>query len=229
MYCIHCGERLVESAKFCAACGEKIQRPQDEEQRPERSVSVPPISETSETSGELITDAVPVVEPPTGSPLPPGVPLTVNAPNLPDTTTVAKTGSSLLRKVGKVVISLVGLVLAIAFGTSISAVMFPPGGFLTTALNMALLTPWVAAVWHPRALSASVWRRALAVLLGSITGTVVWLLACMLGLSIDGPVAPFSSLLVGGIATGAMFVSGGTALLLCRIDSLPRRHADRVR
>ncbi len=59
MYCIHCGERVVESAQFCAACGEKIQRPQDEKQRPERAVSVPPISENSETSGDLITDAVP--------------------------------------------------------------------------------------------------------------------------------------------------------------------------
>ena len=59
MYCIHCGERVVESAQFCAACGEKIQRPQDEKQRPERAVPVPPISENSETSGDLITDAVP--------------------------------------------------------------------------------------------------------------------------------------------------------------------------
>ncbi len=31
MNCIHCGEQVVESAKFCAACGEKIQRPQDQD------------------------------------------------------------------------------------------------------------------------------------------------------------------------------------------------------
>ena len=62
MYCIQCGERVVESAQFCAACGEKIQRPQDEEQRSERPVLVPPISETSEASGDLIADAVPAGE-----------------------------------------------------------------------------------------------------------------------------------------------------------------------
>ena len=27
MYCINCGEGVVESANFCAACGEKVRRP----------------------------------------------------------------------------------------------------------------------------------------------------------------------------------------------------------
>ncbi len=59
MHCIHCGKRAVESDKFCAGCGEKIQRPQSEEQRFERLASAPPISETSEASGDLIADALP--------------------------------------------------------------------------------------------------------------------------------------------------------------------------
>jgi len=87
VYCINCGEEVVQAANFCAACGEKIQRLRGEEQRSERSVSME-CDVDSEENADLNT---PVVEPPTDSPAFVGPPLRVNAPNSPDTTPVAKT------------------------------------------------------------------------------------------------------------------------------------------
>ena len=198
MYCIHCGEPVVESAKFCAACGEKIQRPKGEEQQSERSVSVDRDVD-SEATDDLDTPVVAQLE---DSPASVGVPRTVNAPNSSDTASVAKTGSSALKKVGKVIISLVALVLAILFGTLISELIFGDAS-RAPVLNFALLIPWLVAVWHPVSNSASVGKRAGAILVGSIAGTVAWL--------------PFPP--------SGMLASGAATFFLCR--GFNRRFAER--
>lgn len=44
MYCIHCGTKLQDSAKFCSNCGKKIERIEDQE--PIQEQYAPPIRET---------------------------------------------------------------------------------------------------------------------------------------------------------------------------------------
>ena len=50
MYCIHCGEPVVELAKFCPACGQSVHRP-DKVEQPLQSIQAP-VADESGTSPE---------------------------------------------------------------------------------------------------------------------------------------------------------------------------------
>jgi len=117
MYCIHCGERVVESAKFCAACGEKIQRPKGEEQRSERSLSVDRDVD-SEANSDLNT---PAVEPPTDSPVSAGVPLTFWSHLAQQFLNLAS-----LRGVVALIRGLVAMAVAITLGAAIAQLIIFP-------------------------------------------------------------------------------------------------------
>ena len=116
----------------------------------------------------------------------------------------------------RLAITFVTFFATIVLGGAISEVMFSPAGFLQNQLILALFVPCLVATWYPATCS----RRAPAALIGSASGAMVWALA-------HGMVAAGAgALLGGGVAAGALFVSGRITLALCRNwTQLPRDQA----
>ena len=100
--------------------------------------------------------------------------------------------AAVLRILVRLAITFVAFLATILLGGAISEVMFPPAGFLTSQLILALFVPCLVATWYP----ARCFRRAPAALIGSASGAMVWALANGMVAAGAGP------FLGGGVSAG---------------------------